>query len=124
MIKIKEDCFYNQNIIQFDEAKEELLILDKLIANEQLTTYLEKIVVDKNTGIISIKLFNSSNNLRLILDCASYFCFKHFSLFNTKTCDVVAEIGEEGLSKLSVEAHEALFHFFKEIFLGDTNVFK
>ena len=58
MIKIKEDCFYNQNIIQFDEAKEELLILDKLIANEQLTTYLEKIVVDKNTGIISIKLFN------------------------------------------------------------------
>lgn len=124
MIKVKEDCFYNQNIIQFDEAKEELLIFDKLIANEQLITYLEKIIINKSNGHITINLLNPSNNLRLILDCSSYFYFNRLALFNTKTCEVVVEINEEGLSRLGVEAHEALFYFSKEIFLGDKNVSK
>ena len=47
MIKIKENCFYNQKTIQFDEAKEELLIINRYLVEENLLLYLDTITFDK-----------------------------------------------------------------------------
>lgn len=124
MIKIKENCFYNQKTIQFDEAKEELLIINRYLVEENLLLYLDTITFDKENEKITFILFNPKNNLELHFSCTSYFKLEYLLLFDKKTYGTVATIDEVGMIKLGVETHEALFHFFKEMFLGDTNVSK
>lgn len=124
MIKIKEGCFDNQKTIQFNEAKEELLIINRYLAEENLLLYLDTITFDKENDNITFILFNPKNNLELQFSCTSYFKLEYLDLFNIKSCGTVATIDEVGMSKLGVEAHEILFQLFKEMFLGDTNVSK
>lgn len=124
MIKIKENCFYNQKTIQFDEAKEELLIINRYLVEENLLLYLDTITFDKENEKITFILFNPKNNLELQFSCTSYFKLEYLLLFDKKTYGTVATIDEVGMVKLGVEAHEILFQIFKEMFLGDTNVFK
>lgn len=119
MIKVKENCFYNQKTFEFNEAKEELLIFNRLIVNEQLINYLEAITIDEETEESTFVLFNPKNNLKLKFCCASYFKFRYLNLFNAKSYKTIALINEDGMGKLGVEAHEALFYFFKEMFLNN-----
>lgn len=119
MIKIKEDCFYNQKTFEFNEAKEELLIFNRYLVEENLLSYLYTITINENNGKLTFVLFNPDNNLKLKFCCTSYFKLQYLNLFNIKSCETIANIDENGMSKLGVETHEALFHFFKEMFLGD-----
>lgn len=119
MIKIKENCFYNKKTIQFDEAKEELLITNRYLVEENLLLYLDTITFDKENEKIIFILFNSKNNLELQFSCTSYFKLEYLLLFDKKTYETVATIDENGMSKLGVKAHEVLFYLFKEMFLGD-----
>lgn len=124
MIKIKENCFYDQKTIQFNEAKEELLIINRYLAEENLLLYLDTITFDTENKNITFILFNPKNNLKLRFCCTSYFKLQYLDLFNIKSCETIATIYEDGMTKLGVEAHEILFQLFKEMFLGDMNVSK
>lgn len=119
MIKIKENCFYNQKTIQFDEAKEELLIINRYLAEENLLVYLDTITFDKENDNITFILFNPKNNLKLKFCCTSYFKLQYLDLFDTKSCETIATVDKAGMAKLGVEAHEVLFQFFKKMFLKE-----
>lgn len=119
MIKIKENCFFDQKTIQFDEAKEELLIINRYLAEENLLPYLDAITFDAENEQIKFVLFNPKNNLILAFSCTSYFKLKYLDLFDKKTSETVAMIDVDGITKLGVEAHETLFYIFKEMFLKE-----
>lgn len=119
MIKIKENCFYDQKTIQFDEAKEELLIINRYLAEENLLVYLDTITFDKENDNITFILFNPKNNLELEFSCTSYFKLEYLDLLDKKTYETVATIDKAGMAKLGIEAHEILFQFFKEMFLKE-----
>ena len=116
MIKIKENCFFDQKTIQFDEAKEELLIINRYLAEENLLPYLDAITFDAENEQIKFVLFNPKNNLILAFSCTSYFKLNYLDLFDKKLSGTVAMIDVDEITKLDVEAHETLFIFLKKCF--------
>lgn len=123
MIDKTKNYFNNQCFIDLRYTTDEKAIFEHFIINHGLFKYLVEIVTNTDCKI-KFSLENPKNNLRMKIGCTSYFKLEYLLLFDKKTYGTVATIGEVGMIKLGVETHEALFHFFKEMFLGDTNVSK